>query len=105
MGVKLTKLIEKEAITFDHLIGKKIAIDFSNFAFQFLSSIRQPDGTLLMDSHGNVTSHLVGIWSRFSNLMQRGIKLAIVLDGAPPKQKLRVTEERHTRKEEAKEKY
>ncbi|MEK6840169.1 MAG: flap endonuclease-1 [Nanoarchaeota archaeon] len=105
MGVKLTKLIEKESITFDHLSGKRIAIDFSNFAFQFLSSIRQPDGTLLMDAKGNITSHLVGIWSRFSNLMQRNIQLAIVLDGKPPAQKLRVNEERYKRKEEAIEKY
>ncbi len=105
MGVKLSKLVEKEQITFDHLTSKKVAIDFSNFAFQFLSSIRQPDGTLLMDSHGHTTSHLVGIWSRFSNLMQRGIQLAVVLDGKPPEQKMRETENRHTRKLEAKEKY
>jgi flap endonuclease-1 len=58
-----------------------------------------------MDSKGNITSHLVGIWSRFSNLMQRGIQLAIVLDGNAPKQKLREHEERHLRKVEAKEKF
>ena len=105
MGVKLATIIEKEPISFGALAGKTIAIDFSNFAFQFLSSIRQRDGTPLMDGHGNITSHLVGIWSRFSNLMQREMHLIIVLDGLPPKQKMREIEERHTRKEEARGKY
>mgnify|MGYP001588081955 CR=1 FL=1 len=105
MGVNLSRLVTKQPITFEMLAKKKIAIDFSNFAFQFLSSIRQPDGTLLMDSKGNITSHLVGIWSRFSNLMQRGIQIAVVLDGDAPKQKLREHEARHVRKQEAKEKF
>jgi len=98
MGVKLTGLLPKKEISFDDLVGKKIAIDFSNTCYQFLSSIRQRDGTLLMDSNGRVTSHLVGIWSRFSNLMLRGIKLAVVFDGKPPVLKVATQEEREHRK-------
>ena len=104
MGVNLRDIIPRKEITFESLEGKKIAIDFSNSAYQFLSSIRQPDGTPLMDSQGRVTSHLMGIWNRFSNLMQRGIKLAIVLDGKPPLQKIHVQEQRALRKELATEK-
>lgn len=105
MGVKLADIVTKKPLSFDDLTGKKIALDFSNSAYQFLSSIRQPDGTHLMDNQGRITSHLVGIWSRFTNLMQRDIKLAIVLDGQPPDLKLTEATSRHERKKEAEEKY
>jgi len=105
MGVKLTSILEKKPITFDELTGKTIAVDFSNSAYQFLSSIRQPDGTLLMDSKGNVTSHLMGIWTRFSNLISKNIKLVIVLDGEMPALKRGTSEDRKERKKEAKEKF
>ena len=104
MGIKLTPLIPRKEISFDDLKGKKIAIDASNMLYQFLSSIRQRDGTLLMDSHGNVTSHLMGIFSRLTNLMNRGIKLAVIFDGKPPLLKLKQQEERAYRKVVAEEK-
>ncbi len=105
MGVKLTDIVPRKQITFESLVGKIIVIDFSNSAFQFLSSIRQPDGTPLMDSKGQITSHLMGIWSRFSNLMQQNIKLVVVLDGKPPILKVKEQEERAYRKSIAREKY
>ncbi|MBI2671643.1 flap endonuclease-1 [Candidatus Woesearchaeota archaeon] len=105
MGVKLTSILEKKPITFEELSGKSIAVDFSNSAYQFLSSIRQPDGTLLMDSKGNVTSHLMGIWTRFSNLISKNIKLVIVLDGEMPLLKKGTSEDRKEKKKEAKEKF
>src|SRR3989344_761159 len=105
MGVKLTSILEKKPITFDELTGKTIAVDFSNSAYQFLSSIRQPDGTLLMDSKGNITSHLMGIWTRFSNLINKQIKLVIILDGEMPLLKKRTSLERQEKKDIAKEKY
>ncbi len=105
MGVKLGKILYKEEITFDSLAGKIIAIDFSNSAYQFLSSIRQPDGTLLMDSKGNVTSHLMGTWTRFSNLMIKGIKLVAVLDGQMPVLKKMTSLKRKEKKDLAFEKF
>lgn len=105
MGVKLSDLVQKREISFQQLSGKKIAIDFSNSVYQFLSSIRQRDGTPLMDSKGRITSHLMGIWTRFSNLIGLGIKLAIVLDGKPPILKIKEQEERAYRKQIAKEKF
>ena len=104
MGIKLSDIIPKKEIGFDDLKGKKLAIDFSNAAFQFLSSIRQRDGTPLMDSKGRITSHLQGIFSRFSNLMQRDIELAIVFDGKPPLLKIKTREEREHRKQLAEKK-
>ena len=58
MGVNLRDIIESENIGFNELKGKTIAIDAMSFLYQFLSSIRQPDGTPLMDSQGRTTSHL-----------------------------------------------
>lgn len=104
MGVNLRDIVPRKEITFESLAGKKIAIDFSNSAYQFLSSIRQPDGTPLMDKQGRITSHLMGIWTRFTNLMQKEIQLAIVLDGKPPLLKVKEQEERAFRKEVATEK-
>lgn len=104
MGVKLSDLIHKKEIGFDDLKGKKIAVDFSNCIYQFLSSIRQRDGTLLMDSKGRVTSHLVGLFSRSINLMNKGVKLCYVFDGKAPSLKFQVKEEREHRKRVAEKK-
>ncbi|MAG53011.1 MAG: flap endonuclease-1 [Nanoarchaeota archaeon] len=104
MGVKLGNLLSKQQISFDDLKDKKIAVDMSNTLYQFLTSIRQRDGTLLMDNEGRVTSHLVGIWSRFSNLMLRGIKLVVVFDGKAPSLKVSTQEEREHRKRIAEDK-
>lgn len=105
MGVKLTDIIPRREISFEELANKKIAIDFSNCLYQFLSSIRQPDGALLMDSKGNVTSHLMGIWNRFSNLIQKDIKLIVVFDGESPELKMREKMRRAEIKIAAEEKY
>ncbi len=105
MGVKLSDIVEKKRLSFDDLKGKKIAVDFSNAAYQFLSSIRQPDGTPLMNSKGRITSHLQGILSRSANLLSQGIKIAYILDGPPPHLKTATQENRHEAKLEASEKY
>ncbi|MDD5133316.1 MAG: flap endonuclease-1 [Candidatus Nanoarchaeia archaeon] len=105
MGVKLGDLVLRQDITFDELKGKVIAIDASNVIYQFLSSIRQQDGTPLMDSKGNVTSHLVGLFSRTCNLMEKGLKICYVFDGKPPLLKLNTNTLRAARKELAQEKY
>ena len=101
MGTKLSDIISKRHLNFDNLKGKKIAIDFSNMAYQFLSSIRQTDGTPLMDKKGNITSVYVGIFSRITNLMQKGIFPCFVLDGSPPELKQKERERRHGLKEYA----
>ncbi|MBI2663510.1 flap endonuclease-1 [Candidatus Woesearchaeota archaeon] len=104
MGVKLGDLVIKKEISFEELSNKKIAIDAPNMIYQFLTSIRQPDGTPLMDSKGNITSHLQGILTRLTNLMSRNIQLCVCFDGKPPLSKIRETESREYRKEIAAEK-
>ena len=74
MGIKLGPLLETRHIKYEELANQKVAIDGYNILYQFLSSIRQADGTLLTDSEGRVTSHLSGLFFRLSSLVENGIK-------------------------------
>ncbi len=94
MGVQITELLELKEISIDELANKVIAVDAHLFLYQFLTTIRQRDGALLMDSKGNVTSHLTGLFSRTANLVQKGLKLAYVFDGKPPELKNKEREKR-----------
>jgi flap endonuclease-1 len=84
MGVDLSDLVAPREIELKELNNKIIAIDAFNTLYQFLSIIRQQDGTPLTDSRGNVTSHLSGIIYRVTNLIEEGIKPVFVFDGKPP---------------------
>lgn len=101
MGVNLKELIITHPIPIKELSGKTLAIDGYNMLYQFLTTIRGPDGSALQDSKGNVTSHLVGLFSRTSNLLSNGVKLAFVFDGTPPALKRRELDRRREIKEEA----
>ncbi|MFH1593057.1 MAG: flap endonuclease-1 [Candidatus Woesearchaeota archaeon] len=105
MGVKLPGILPTRTIDWEDIKGKRIGVDASNSIYQFLSSIRQRDGTPLMDSKGNITSHLMGILTRTTNLMQKGISLVYIFDGKPPDLKFQTQQARRERKEKAKEKY
>lgn len=54
-----------------------------------------------MDSHGNVTSHLSGLFYRTINLLEHKITPIFVFDGIPPALKQRTIEARMRRREEA----
>ncbi len=101
MGVNLTELIEQEEIEFQDLNDKVIAIDAMNALYQFLSIIRQRDGTPLKDSSGNVTSHLSGLFYRNINLLEDNIRPVYVFDGAMPDMKEKETSQRRKKREEA----
>ncbi len=109
MGVDLRELIPESARRHIHdlreLSGKVIALDAYNALYQFLSAIRQPDGTPLMDSKGRITSHLSGLFYRTINLVEYGIKPLYVFDGKPPEIKAAEIEKRRAVKEEAEKKY
>jgi flap endonuclease-1 len=104
MGVAISELIPKKEISLQELKGKKLAIDASPVLYQFLASIRQQDGTPLMDNKGNITSHLVGLSSRIPKLMEENIKLAFVFDGKPPAMKYEESQIREQRKRKAEKK-
>jgi flap endonuclease-1 len=105
MGVQITDLLIRNVIKIDELTGKKLAVDAFNILYQFLTTIRQRDGTPLMDSKGNITSHLTGLFSRTTRLMEYDIKLCFVFDGKPPRLKETESRKRKELKEEAKAKH
>ena len=105
MGLQISNLVSKHEIQLEYLTGKIIAVDAYNTLYQFLANIRQHDGTPLMDSKGNVTSHLSGLFYRTINLIIKGIKPIFVFDGKPPELKFKENESREKLKVEAALKY
>ncbi len=95
MGVGLREILAdyKTPVSWDALAGSA-AIDGNNALYQFLTIIRQPDGTPLMDREGRVTSHISGLFFRTATLMEKGIRPVYVFDGKPPELKTRTIEER-----------
>ena len=105
MGVQISEIVPRREIELADLKGKTIAIDAFNTLYQFLTTIRQPDGTPLMDRKGRVTSHLSGLFYRNINLLLEGIKPIYVFDGKPPELKQKEIASRVSRKQDAEEKY
>ncbi len=105
MGTKIKEILQAKEIGYDALQHKTLAVDTHNMLYQFLSTIRTPDGSPLKDSKGNVTSHLIGLFSRTTNLMQKGIKLTFVFDGKPPELKRKEIDRRRALKTEAEQEY
>ncbi|MBR9677721.1 MAG: flap endonuclease-1 [Nanoarchaeota archaeon] len=103
MGVNLKDIISREETSFEELTGKKVGVDAFNIIYQFLSIIRQADGTPLKNSRGKITSHLSGLFYRTLKLLENNVKPCFVFDGKPPEFKA-VAEERAKRKKLAMEK-
>ena len=105
MGVNLRDLIVTHEIQWEELRGKSIAVDAMNTLYQFLTTIRQPDGTPLMDQNGKITSHITGVFYRTVRVYEQGVKPAYVFDGKPPDLKGVELERRGNSKREAEEKW
>jgi len=105
MGVQISEIVPRKEIQLKDLKGQIIAIDAYNALYQFLTTIRQVDGTPLQDSKGNITSHLSGLFYRNINLLLEGIKPVYVFDGKPPELKRKENEKRNELKKQAQEKY
>lgn len=101
MGVNISSLIEPQTLQLSDLKSKSVAIDAHNVIYQFLSIIRQSDGTPLKDTRGRVTSHLSGLLNRTSNLVENGISPLFVFDGKPPEMKEDTILIRRERREQA----
>jgi len=106
MGVALRDILAeyKKPVTWEALPGIA-AIDANNALYQFLTIIRQPDGTPLMDSRGRVTSHLSGILFRMASFMEKGIRPVFVFDGKPTALKQATIDERRRIRDTAGEKW
>ncbi|AFZ71119.1 flap structure-specific endonuclease [Caldisphaera lagunensis DSM 15908] len=108
LGVNLKDLIPEKAkqeIDLKALKGYTVALDGYNMLYQFLAAIRQPDGTPLIDSKGNITSHISGLFYRTINLIEEGVKPIYVFDGKPPEMKKKEIEDRINRRQQYAEKY
>ncbi len=105
MGTAITEILIKKEISIKDLQGQILAVDTFNMLYQFISSIRQSDGTPLTDSKGRITSHLIGLFNRVTKLMTEGIKFIFVFDGEVPDLKKAERERRKLAKLEAQAKY
>ncbi len=101
MGTAIGEIVPREEISLELLDGRTLGFDSFNIIYQFLSSIRGPDGIPLMDSHGNVTSHLTGLFYRTINLVEKGIRPVFVFDGKPSELKGATLKKRHEIRTEA----
>ncbi len=105
MGLNIREIIQRKEIELSDLKGKIICVDAYNTLYQFLSTIRQPDGTPLMDEKKRITSHLSGIFYRNISLLADGIKLVYVFDGEAPELKKNTYKKREGVRDLAKERY
>jgi flap endonuclease-1 len=105
MGVSLKELVSSKEIEIKDLANKIILIDAPVLLYQFLTTIRQADGSYLTDLKGNITSHLVGINSRLTRLISSNLKLAFIFDGKSPELKKKEQERRREVKKDAEAKY
>jgi flap endonuclease-1 len=101
MGLDLKPLINAAPIKLAELVGKVVAVDAFNAIYQFLATIRGPTGEPLMNSRGEVTSHLSGLFYRNMNLLIEGIRPVYVFDGEMHPLKGQEVERRQQVKEEA----
>ena len=99
MGLQIGGLVPRTEVKFADLDGKVIAVDAYNAIYQFLSSIRQADGTPLQDKDGRTTSHLSGLFYRNIALLSEGIKLVYVFDGEYDALKTKTHEKRRAAKD------
>ena len=105
MGLSIREIIPRKEIKITDLKGKTVCLDAFNILYQFLTSVRQVDGTPLMDKQKRVTSHLSGLFYRNINLLSDGIKLVYVFDGEAPQLKAKTYKKRKEAKDIASERY
>ena len=105
MGLNIREIISRKELNISDLKGKIVCVDAFNTLYQFLSTIRQIDGTPLMDNKKRITSHLSGVFYRNINLISEGIKLIYAFDGKAPELKAKIYKKRESGRSIAKERY
>ena len=84
-------LIKEKKI--ESFYGKKIAIDISILMYQVVIAIRN-SGSDLTNSNGDITSHILGLFNKTINFLEKGIIPVFVFDGKPPDLKRKVLDSR-----------
>ena len=85
MGTNLGSLVKPVRKIMDLIAfqGRMLTVDANNILYQFLSIIRERDGTLL-NWNNVITSHLIGLFYRTTRLITDfGIRFVFVFDGEP----------------------
>lgn len=99
-----------EYVKLDQLAGKTIAIDASMAMYQYLMGGPETYSLpgekfdkdhIFKDPQGNLSGHLLGMFSRNVQFMDQGIKPIWVFDGKPPKLKLDELIKRKVKREES----
>jgi len=103
LGVMLTPILKREQTSLKALKGTSFAIDASIEIHQFLALVRKRDGSLFSDSQGRVTSHLIGLLTRTSRLID--MKPVFIFDGKPNPLKRRTIEMRRDARKKAEAEY
>lgn len=101
MGIDLGDVVVRHPRRIEDYAGAKLAVDAWNILYQFVASIRGPDGAPLTDRNGQITSHLQGLLSRTATLLEAGIEPVFVFDGQPHPLKRETLAGRAERKERA----
>jgi flap endonuclease-1 len=101
MGVKLGDLVVKHPLSESDLKGKVLTVDTYNMLYQFLSSIRTPEGFPLTAPDGRVVSHIKGLFNRSINMLSSYIRPVFIFDGEPHPLKRGTLDLRRERKEKA----
>jgi flap endonuclease-1 len=109
MGIKgLTQLLKQQSpnsiqtINLYKLSGCRVAVDASLFMYKMLINMRSSDKSYLTSSDGSIVSHIVGIFYKTSNYLALNITPIYVFDGAPPKHKREVIQNRQEKAAHAK---
>ncbi len=87
MGVAITELLEgQDDEDRGAAAARSFAVDAFNMLYQFLTTIRMA-GRHAAPRHARqeLTSHLIGLFSRTTTLMAEGLRLVFVFDGEPPR--------------------
>lgn len=106
MGCRLTPLVTPTRVGLAGVTGKTLTVDALNAIYQFLALVRTPLGDFLRNRKGYVTSHLVGIATRYSKLaVENRCKFIFVFDGPPHQLKREELERREKLRSRALEEY
>lgn len=106
MGANLTPLMPREKIGLKGVAGKTLAVDALNAVYQFLALVRDRRGGPMRNERGLVTSHLIGLATRYSKLaLENKCRFIFVFDGPPHPLKRREVERRREIREKALEEY
>jgi flap endonuclease-1 len=109
MGIKnLLKFLNQypdiiSKINLKDFYGKRIAIDISILMYQVVIAIRN-SGADLTNLKGEITSHILGLFNKTINFLDKGIIPIYVFDGKPPSLKNKILQARKNVKKKALEK-